>query len=370
MLQIKRIKVEETPVYDITVSDTHSFFANGVGVHNCQEILLPTTPFQRLDDEEGRIALCTLSSINWGKFKNPQEMRKACHLAVRALSNILAYQDFLSPQSAASNRELRPLGIGITNLAYWHAKRGLKYGEANALAEVKRWMEHQAYYVLEASIDLAIERGACELSKDTSYGQGIFPWENRAAGVNELTDFTPSADLDWEYQRERMVKHGVHNGLQLAIAPVESSSVVIDSTNGMSKPKDLISVKESKASSLVQVVPEYNKLKNKYELMWDDKDCIGYLKTAAVLAAFNDQSLSTDTYYNPAHFPGNKIPATLVARNLMLFQHWGGKTVYYSLIKKTGAQQEAEDEALAKAEQNTDVAIADADEEQCEACVL
>jgi ribonucleoside-diphosphate reductase alpha chain len=110
----------------------------------CQEILLPTKPFQRIEDINGRIALCTLGSINWGAFKNPQDMRKACRVLVRSLSNLLGYQDFLSVQSKLANEDFEPLGVGITNLAYWHAKRHMKYGEDIALAEVKRWMEHQA----------------------------------------------------------------------------------------------------------------------------------------------------------------------------------------------------------------------------------
>ena len=100
----------------------------------CQEILLPTRPFQRIEDEAGRIALCTLGSVNWGVFRNPQEMRKACRILVRSLSNLLSYQDFLSVQSYLANKEFEPLGIGITNLAYWHARRNLKYGEDAALA--------------------------------------------------------------------------------------------------------------------------------------------------------------------------------------------------------------------------------------------
>jgi hypothetical protein len=98
--------------------------------------------------------------------------------------------------------------------------------------------------------------------------------------------------LDWEPLRERMLKHGVRNATLMAIAPVESSSVVIDSTNGIEMPMELISVKESKAGSFVQVVPEYKKLKNKYQLMWEQTDCVDYIKTAAVLAAFCDQSIS------------------------------------------------------------------------------
>jgi ribonucleoside-diphosphate reductase alpha chain len=328
----------------------------------CCEILLPTVPFQRLDDNEGRIALCTLGSINWGAFRNPEDMRRACRILHRSLNNILDYQDFLSIQSKLSNDEIRPLGIGITNLAYWHAKRGLKYGDTDALADVKSWMEHQAFYLTEASIELAEERGACDHSSRTRYGQGKFPWELRAAGVNELADFT--AELPWEPLRERMIKSGVRNATQMAIAPVESSSVVINSTNGIELPMSLITVKESKAGSLVQVVPEYQKLKNRYQLMWEQTDCVGYLKTAAVLAAYVDQSISTNTFYNPAHWADRKVPTTLIAKNLMQAHQWGLKTFYYSLINKQGSKAAAEDAPVMLEVIDFD------DEENCEACKL
>jgi len=302
----------------------------------CCEILLPTRPFKRLDDADGRIALCTLGSLNWGAFRNPEDMRRAARILQRSLCNILDYQDFLSIQSKLSNDEIQPLGIGVTNLAYWHAKRGLKYGETDALAEVKSWMEHQAYYLTEATIELAKERGPCVDSAKTRYGQGVFPWELRANGVNELADFTP--ELDWESLRKEMKQYGVRNATLMAIAPVESSSVVINSTNGIEMPMSLISTKESKAGSFTQVVPEYNRLKNKYQLMWEQTDCVGYLKTAAVLAAYVDQSISTNTFYNPAHFPDRKVSTTLIVKNLMQAHKWGIKTFYYSLINKAGSK--------------------------------
>jgi ribonucleoside-diphosphate reductase alpha chain len=310
----------------------------------CQEILLPTKPFQRIEDEAGRIALCTLGSQNWGAFKTPQEMRKSARVLVRSLSNLLSYQDFLSVQSKLANLDFEPLGIGITNLAYWHAKRGFKYGTPEALAEVKRWMEHQAYYLIEASVELAQEKGACQKSAQTFYGKGIFPWERRSKGVDELTDFTPSSNLDWETLRQNLLKYGIRNATLMAVAPVESSSVVLNSTNGIEMPMELISVKESKAGSFVQVVPEYKRLKNRYQLMWDQRDCADYLKTAAVLAAYIDQSISTNTFYNPAHFEGGKVPATLISKNLMLAYKWGIKTIYYSLINKVGAKAALQDE--------------------------
>jgi ribonucleoside-diphosphate reductase alpha chain len=340
-------------------SEYHTIYQSNL----CCEILLPTKSFKRLDDPDGRIALCTLGSINWGAFRNPEDMRRACRILHRSLNNILDYQDFLSIQSKLSNDEIRPLGIGVTNLAYWHAKRGHKYGEKDSLQEVKSWMEHQAYYLTEASVELAKERGKCVDSDKTFYGKGIFPWERRAPGSNDLANFAP--ELDWEPLREQMKQYGVRNATQMAIAPVESSSVVINSTNGIEMPMSLISVKESKAGSLTQVVPEYHRLKNKYQLMWDQTDCLPYIKTSAVLQAYIDQSISTNTFYNPAHYGDRKVPTTLIAKNLMLAHYYGIKTFYYSLINKAGSKQVAE-EAPVMALETIDFD----DEADCESCKL
>jgi ribonucleoside-diphosphate reductase alpha chain len=304
-----------------------------------------------------------LGSINWGAFRNPEDMRRACRILQRSLCNILDYQDFLSIQSRLSNEEIQPLGICVTNLAYWHAKRGLKYGDKDALQEVKSWMEHQAYYLTEATVELAKERGPCSESSKTRYGQGIFPWELRAKGVNELANFNP--ELDWEVLRKDMVQYGVRNATLMAIAPVESSSVVINSTNGIELPMSLITVKESKAGSFTQVVPEYQKLKNKYQLMWDQHDCDGYIKTAAVLAAYVDQSISTNTFYNPAHFTDRKVPTTLIAKNLMQAHYWGLKTFYYSLINKQGSKMQEQDVVEHATVENIELL-----EDDCESCKL
>jgi ribonucleoside-diphosphate reductase alpha chain len=175
-----------------------------------------------------------------------------------------------------------------------------------------------------------------------------------------LADFTP--ELDWETLRGNMKQYGVRNATLMAVAPVESSSVVINSTNGIEMPMSLITVKESKAGSLTQVVPEYHKLKHKYQMMWDQKDCSGYLKTAAVLAAYVDQSISTNTFYNPAHFPDRKVPTTLIAKNLMQAHMWGLKTFYYSLINKAGSKEQEDLPPLMASEI--------IEEDDCESCKL
>jgi ribonucleoside-diphosphate reductase alpha chain len=317
------------------------------------------------------IALCTLGSANWGKFRHPEEMRRPLRLLHRALHNLLQYQDFLSVHSELHNKEFEPLGIGVTNLAYWHAKRKLKYGTSEALAEVKRWIEHQAFYLTEMSVQLAKEKGPCTESHKTWYGRGVFPWERRAKAVDELTDFTPNEDLDWEGLRADMLKYGVRNSTVMAIAPVESSSVVIDSTNGINLLKQFIVIKESKAGVFVQVAPEYKKLKKHYELLFDQKDCLPYIKTVAVLQAYIDQGISSDTFYSPKHFPDGKIPLTLVTKNLMLAHRWGVKSHYYALTEAQGVidnLKAAENSSRAPLNGNNEVE--GDDENFCESCVL
>ena len=323
-----------------------------------------------VDVDAGRVAMCTLGSINWGIFRHPDEMRRPVRLLQRMLHNLLQYQDFLTVQSELHNKEFEPLGIGVTNLAYWHAKRKLKYGETEALAEVKRWIEHMSFYATEGTVDLAKEKGKCTESDNTWPGRGVFTWERRAKGVDELTDFTPSPDLDWEALRSAMKTYGVRNATNLALPPVESSSVVINSTNGISLVKDLIVLKSSKAGDFAQVVPEYKKLKNHYQLLWDQPDCLPYIKTVCVLQAYTDQGISSDTYYSPKFFPEGKIPVTLVAKNLMLAHRWGIKSHYYALTDKQAlmdslnADSEGSDKGVTIADVPTE------DESFCEACVL
>lgn len=375
-------RVDMGRIYIINVDNTNEQGPFDPSIHPikmsnlCAEITLPTAPFETTEDENGLIALCTLGSINWGAFRHPEEMKKAVRLLHRCLHNLLQYQDFLSVQSKLHNKKFEPIGIGVTNLAYWHAKRKLKYGEAEALAEVKRWIEHQYFYAMEMNVELAEEKGPCENSSDTRYGKGEFVWERRSKFVDELTDCSP--DLDWEPLREKMKKFGVRNSTVLALPPVESSSLCINSTNGINLVKQLIVTKLSKGSSIIQVVPEYKRLKNHYELLWDQTSPLGYLKTAAVLQAYVDQSISTDMFFNPANYNDGKIDVTEVIKAHMLWHRWGGKTLYYMLLSKQAVQAAVRDESVSNDSStfesvNDSVNLEDsndADDEFCESCVL
>lgn len=216
----------EIDVYDITVEDNHNFYANDVLVHNCQEIALPTRPFYSTEDEDGRIALCTLANSNWGEFSNPQTMKHPLRRVVRGLDNILTMQEYPMVQARRATEEFRPLGIGVNNLAYFLAKNNTSYSDPKALPLVHSWMEHMAYYMQEASIDLAKERGACERSAFTKRAKGVMLVDTYKKTIDEIV--SNDLELDWDALRRGAKEYGVRNATLSATMPSESNSQVMN----------------------------------------------------------------------------------------------------------------------------------------------
>jgi ribonucleoside-diphosphate reductase alpha chain len=293
----------------------------------CCEITLPTKPLNDVNDVNGEIALCTLSAINWGVFRDPEDMEKACTLAVRGLDALLSYQNYPIIAAQMATEARRPLGVGIINLAYWLAKNDLSYSDPAALSMVDRWAQHWSYYLIKASADLAREFGACPKSNETKYHDGILPVDTYKREVDELV---PHRDcVNWQGLREQLRQHGIRNSTLMALMPAETSAQISNSTNGVEPPRSYVSIKQSKDGVLRQVVPEYRRLKNKYELLWDQKSPEGYLNIMAVLQKYIDQGISVNTSYNPQFFDDEKIPMSEMLKHIIMFYKYGGKQLYY-----------------------------------------
>ena len=293
----------------------------------CAEIALPTKPLNDINDPEGEISLCTLSAINWGLINKPEDFEKYCDLAVRALDSLLDYQDYPINAAQLSTWNRRPLGVGIINLAYFLAKRGLKYDD-DALATVDEYAEAWSYYLIKASADLAAEKGAIPKNNETKYGHGITPNQTYKADVDTLV---PNVErMDWNGLRAQLKETGIRNSTLMALMPAETSAQISNSTNGIEPPRALVSYKQSKDGVMAQVVPGYHHLKNKYDLLWDQKSPEGYLKIMAVLQKYIDQAISVNTSYNPEHFEDGKVPMSQLIKDVVTFYKFGGKHLYYN----------------------------------------
>ena len=328
----------------------------------CCEINLPTKPLRSDDDEDGEISLCTLAAINWGNIKNPSDFAKPAKIAVRALDALLDYQEYPVNAARRSTMNRRPLGVGIINFAYWLAKQDTTYSDPH-LELIDQYAEAWSYYLIKASADLAIEKGACPLIQDTKYGKGITPNETYKKEVDELIEHQER--MDWQGLRDQLKTTGIRNSTLMALMPSETSSQISNATNGVEPPRSFVSIKQSKDGILKQVVPEYRRLKNKYELLWDQKSPEGYLKIMAVLQKYIDQGISVNTSYNPQHFNDEKIPLSVMMKDLVTAYKYGMKQLYY-FNTYDGATDEMEPAAHPYYEQS----ILQDDEEGCDSCTL
>ena len=337
----------------------------------CCEITLPTKPLNSVMDEEGEIALCTLSAINWGNIKSPEDFEKPCDLAVRGLDALLSYQDYplIAAELATNNR--RPLGVGIINFAYWLAKNDTNYTDPN-LELVDEWAEAWSYYLIKASNNLAKEIGPCPKSDETKYGHGVVPIDTRKIEIDELVKHTER--MDWKSLREDLKEHGVRNSTLMALMPAETSAQISNSTNGIEPPRSYVSIKQSKHGVLKQVVPGIHKLKSKYELLWDQQSPEGYLKIMAVLQKYIDQGISVNTSYNPVFFEDEKIPMSVMLQHLIMFYKYGGKQLYY--FNTFDGQGELDINVLNSMDKNEEVSEEPLaygtliDDEDCEGCTI
>ncbi len=328
----------------------------------CCEINLPTKPLRSDDDEDGEISLCTLAAINWGNIKNPQDFEKPAKIAVRALDALLDYQDYPVKAAERSTMNRRPLGVGIINFAYWLAKHDTNYTNPD-LELVDEYAEAWSYYLIKASADLAAEKGECPAVDQTKYGQGITPNMTYKTDINELVKHKER--MDWKGLRSQLKKSGIRNSTLMALMPSETSSQISNATNGVEPPRSFVSIKQSKDGILKQVVPEYRRLKNKYELLWDQKSPEGYLKIMAILQKYIDQGISVNTSYNPQHFDEEKIPLSVMLQHLVMFYKYGGKQLYY-FNTYDGATDEMEPPAHSYAGELPPIE----DDEDCDSCTI
>lgn len=311
--------------------NTHSPFDPAVAPvrqsNLCLEIALPTKPLEHVNDENGEIALCTLSAFNLGAIKSLDEFEELSDLAVRALDSLLDYQDYPVPAAYNATMNRRTLGIGVINFAYYLAKNGVKYSDFSANGLVHRTFEAMQYHLLKASVNLAKEKGACPKFNETTYAKGILPIDTYKKDLDSVCD--EPLHLDWEGLRAEIVEHGLRNSTLSALMPSETSSQISNATNGIEPPRGHISIKSSKDGVLKQVVPEYERLKDQYELLWDIPSNDGYLQLCGIMQKFIDQTISANTSYNPSKYENSKVPMRLLLKDLLTAYKLGVKTLYY-----------------------------------------
>ena len=357
-------------IMNIDHCNEHSSFKDRVLMSNlCQEITLPTDPIQHIDGE-GEIALCILSAINVGRINYIDDLESLCDLAVRALDEIIDHQKYPVKAAEISTKARRSLGIGYIGLAHYLAKSKVSYEDKAAWKEVDELTEAFQYYLLKASNELAKEKGPCDYFNRTKYSDGILPIDTYKKEVDEIVNRKLS--MKWEQLRKSIKENGLRHSTLSAQMPSESSSVVSNATNGIEPPRDYLSVKKSKKGTLKQIVPDYQRLKNNYTLLWDMKGNTGYINIVAVMQKYFDQAISGNWSYNPEHFDEGQVPISVMAQDLLTTYKLGWKTSYYQNTYDSKKDEDEPSHPLGWKDEvkETEPATLQSAEENCDSCTI
>ena len=236
----------------------------------CTEITLNTN--------EDEIAVCNLGSINLpqhiqdGKI-NVEQLKKSVKTAIRMLDNVVDINYYPVPQAENSNKKHRPIGLGMMGFQDALYKLGISYNSNEAVEFADRSMELISYFAIEASAELAKERGTYESYEGSLWDQGIFPIDSiellAEQRGKDFIDQNTDTTLDWEALRAAVKDAGMRNSNVMAIAPTATIANITGVSQSIEPTYQNLYVK-SNLSGEFTVVNPYLIEELKKESLWDD----------------------------------------------------------------------------------------------------
>lgn len=344
-------RYETGRIYCINVDQANAYspWTTQVTMSNlCQEILHPIKPERFTGDPDAEIGCCILSAINMLNVRGEGEHQRACEAAVRALDNMIDIQTYPVPALENFAKKKRSLGVGVTNLAAWLASQGLNHDSPEAPQVINDFMERQQYYLMQASMHLAKERGPAEHWEQSKYAKMSY-LDNYNTKVDELLE-TPHS-LDWKTLTAEIQEHGMRNMTVSAQMPCQSSSVVQNSTNGVEIVNSLMVRKSSLTTTTPQCVPGVTKWKNYYLKRGDVTNNDGIIRVNAVVQKWLCMSGSWNLYYKSENEDGS-VSLAQFAKDHLTATKYGLKTFYYcNPPKKRDTTAALEDSQAAEEEE-------------------
>ena len=304
----------------------------------CMEILLPTSPLTKVEDERAEISLCTLAAYNlrfapllaripkrdWGKALLSWAAPLA-RIAVRYLDDLLDHQDYMVPASRKATMDYRPLGVGVVDFAGWLARNGKRHSDGSANEITHALFEAMSWCLVDASRERAREAGAFPLYENTRWSRGEMPVDRYKPEID--AEHPPEHHMDWDGLRKKVRRDGLRNATLTAVMPSEASSQVSNATNGIEPPRSLVSTKGSREGYYNVAVPDCGRLE--YETAWEMDGNRGYLLLAGIMQKFLCHGASLNCYYPLERWENRKVPLQEVLSDMLYAHQVGCKNLYY-----------------------------------------
>lgn len=285
-------------------------------IHNsnlCTEITLNTS--------DNETAVCNIGSVNLSKIRDMTHLRKVVRTAMRMLDNVIDLNYYGSDRAKASNMKHRPVGIGMMGYTEYLVRRNIDWESQEHLDEADYLMAHFSYAAIEASADLAAERGSYQSFPGSDWSKGILPIDHASTAAVGLTSAI-NYGLNFDALREK-VKRGMRNSNTMAIAPTATISNIVGTTPTIEPIFKREVVKKNMSGSFTIVDPclRYGR----HELCKEafDIDPMWLIKSAAVRQKWVDQSQSVNIYVK-ANVKGKDLDRIYTSAWV-----YGLKTTYY-----------------------------------------
>ena len=292
------------------------------------------------------IFACILAGYNLSKAKSLKDIENTSRQIVQFLDNLIDYQEYPIPAMKKAARKRRALGISISGLFHYLAKKDLDYNTLEARNAVHEAIEALYYGAVTESIKLAKEKGKCHFYNDTKYSDNLLTIDTYNKNVDELV--TVPYNYDWDQVRKDLKEYGIRNSTLLTIVPASNSARVVNTISGIEPPQDLVLNIEDKRIMTKMCLPDLKKYKDYYirNNAWDI-DNSEYYKLIAVIQKFMDQSISLNSYYDYSKYDNEMIPYSKILEDDKTAIKFGIKTHYYN---RTNSDNEYNDQHKDKEE--------------------
>jgi ribonucleoside-diphosphate reductase alpha chain len=187
------------------------------------------------EKSDGDTAVCNLASVNLSKVHTREDLERVVPIAVRMLDNVIDLNFYPLAKVKKTNEKSRSIGLGVMGEAQMLAQSGISWGSSAHFEKIDEVMESFSYYTIEASSNLALEKGSYASFEGSDWSEGIFPIDKANANACRLVDRGGLFGYthDWLALKEKVVRDGMRNGYLMAIAPTSSISILTGTTQAI-----------------------------------------------------------------------------------------------------------------------------------------
>lgn len=287
----------------------------------------------------GESAVCNLASINLSKINTKEDIERVIPIAIRMLDNVIDLNFYPTRKVRTTNLKNRAIGLGVMGEAEMLAREQIEWGSDKHLNRIDEIMEYISFNAIDASSDLAKEKGKYPDYEGSNWSKGILPIDLANKNALELLDRPLSCD--WNSLKDKVKSQGIRNGYLMAIAPTSSISILVGTTQTIEPIYKKKWLEENLSGMIPNVVPNlnldtYNYYVSAYSL--DQRDII---KVASIRQKWIDQGQSVNIFMEI-----DKASGKYLNDIYMLAWELGLKSTYYLRSQSPDVKDEAMDRSI------------------------